>query len=102
MLTISHVGYRTFSRNYSIGDAAPDSLPVIVLRMKPTAGVLQNITVTAAKNIIENKIDRLVYNVDKDLTSQGGMATDVLKKIPQVTVDINGNVELLGNPSVNS
>ena len=28
------------------------------------------------------------------------MATDVLKKIPQVSVDVNGNVELLGNPSV--
>jgi outer membrane receptor protein involved in Fe transport len=42
----------------------------------------------------------LVYNLDKDITSQGGVATDALKKIPGVTVDIDGNVELLGNPSV--
>jgi outer membrane receptor protein involved in Fe transport len=64
------------------------------------AKTLQLVTVTSSKSIIENKPDRIIYNVDKDLTSQGGMATDVLKKIPQVTVDINGNVELLGNPSV--
>jgi len=42
----------------------------------------------------------MVYNVANDITSQGGVATDVLKKIPMVTVDIDGNVELLGNPSV--
>ena len=35
-----------------------------------------------------------------DLTSQGGAAIDVLKKVPQVTVDIDGNVELQGNSNI--
>ena len=64
----------------------------------PDTRILQSIVVSGKKSIIENKIDRIVYNVDKDITSQGGVATDVLRKIPQVTVDINGNVELLGQP----
>ena len=42
----------------------------------------------------------MVYNVDKDVTSQGGVATDVLKKIPQVDVDVDGNVELQGNANI--
>ena len=52
------------------------------------------------KPIVENKIDKIVYNVSNDITSQGGAAIDVLKKVPQVTVDIDGNVELQGNSNI--
>src|SRR5258705_748221 len=61
---------------------------------------LQNVTVTATNRLIENKIDKLVFNAEKDLTSQGGVATDILKKVPQVSVDIDGNVELAGSSSI--
>ena len=56
--------------------------------------------VKGTKPLVENKIDRIVYNVEKDVTSQSGAATDVLRKVPQVSVDANGNVEFLGNPSI--
>jgi outer membrane receptor protein involved in Fe transport len=39
-------------------------------------------------------IDRKVFNVDKSLTSAGGSAVDVMKNIPSVNVDIDGNVTL--------
>ncbi|MDT3401002.1 outer membrane beta-barrel family protein [Mucilaginibacter terrae] len=58
------------------------------------------VTVTAKTPIIENKIDKMVYNAANDITSQGGVALDVLKKVPQVSVDIDGNVELQGIASV--
>ena len=74
------------------------SLGTIQLRSSVTN--LKDVTVTAQKNIIENKIDKMVYNAENDLTSQSGVATDVLKKVPQVTVDINGNVELQGNSNI--
>ena len=35
-----------------------------------------------------------------DITSQGGLAIDVLKKVPEVTIDIDGNVELQGNSNI--
>jgi outer membrane receptor protein involved in Fe transport len=68
--------------------------------MSPLTKSLKGVVIISTKSIIENKPDRIIYNVDKDITSQSGVATDILRKIPQVTVDINGNVELLGNPSV--
>ncbi len=61
---------------------------------------MKEVTVTGSKNYMENKLDKFVYNVDKDITSDGGVATDVLKKVPQVSVDVDGNVELLGSNNI--
>jgi len=73
-------------------------LKIIILRKKQQS--LQNVTVTAQTKLVENKIDKLVYNAEKDITSQTGVATDVLKKVPQVSVDVDGNIELAGNSSI--
>ena len=62
--------------------------------------LLKEVTITTEKSLIENKIDKMVYNVDQDITSQGGVASDVLKKVPQVSIDVDGNVELQGNSSI--
>src|SRR5206468_7272796 len=61
---------------------------------------LPNVTVTSSAKLVDNKIDKLVYNAERDITSQSGVATDVLKKVPQVAVDVNGNVELAGSSSI--
>ena len=61
---------------------------------------LKEVEVTATTEIVENRIDKIVYNVANDITSQGGAAIDVLKKVPQVAVDIDGNVELQGNSNI--
>ena len=95
-LLIQFMGYEDFSQKIEI--AASITLPDILLKKKSVD--LNNVTVKSTRQIIENRLDKIVYNLDKDITSQGGIATDALKKIPGVTVDIDGNVELLGNPSV--
>lgn len=61
---------------------------------------IEGIIIVGKKAIVENKIDKIVYNVANDVTSQSGAAIDVLRKVPQVTVDADGNVELQGNPNV--
>jgi ferric enterobactin receptor len=68
--------------------------------LSPTINSLRDVTVTADKPLVENKIDKVVFNAANDITSQGGMALDVLKKVPQVNVDIDGNVELQGNSNI--
>ncbi|MGL1297050.1 hypothetical protein ACSTLA_23260, partial [Vibrio parahaemolyticus] len=35
-----------------------------------------------------------MFNVDKNLTSTGQTATEIMKSIPAVSVDIDGNVTL--------
>lgn len=55
---------------------------------------LSNVTVTAAKPTMSLGIDRKVYNVENNLMAAGGTATDLLKNIPAVNVDIDGNVSI--------
>ncbi|HET9824462.1 MAG TPA: TonB-dependent receptor, partial [Chitinophagaceae bacterium] len=56
--------------------------------------VLANVTVTGSKPLVQLGIDRKIYNVEKDLSATGGTAVDVMKNVPSVTVDIDGNVSL--------
>lgn len=59
--------------------------------------VLEGVTVTSNKPLLQMGIDRKIFNVDKNLTSQGGSAIDVMKNVPSVNVDIDGNVTLRNN-----
>ena len=70
------------------------------IALSVSAKTLAGVVVTGQKNLIENKIDKMVYNAEKDITSQGGVATDLLKKIPMISVDVDGNVELQGNGNI--
>jgi outer membrane receptor protein involved in Fe transport len=56
--------------------------------------LLGNVTVTASKPLLQLGIDRKIFNVDKNITSAGGSAVDVMKNVPSVSVDIDGNVSL--------
>lgn len=60
----------------------------------------EEIEVTAEKDFMTTQLDRKVFNVEKSLVSQGGTATDVLKNIPSVTVDADGNVSLRGSSNI--
>lgn len=55
---------------------------------------LSNVTVTGSKPTVSLGIDRKVYNVENNLMAAGGTATDLLKNIPSVNVDIDGNVSI--------
>ncbi len=60
----------------------------------PAAKQLENVVVTANRPALEMGIDRRTFNVAKSLTATGGSAVDVMKNIPSVSVDIDGNVKL--------
>ena len=66
----------------------------------PTITNLEEVTVTGTKDLIENKIDRLVYNAEKDATSKGGTAADVLRRTPLLTVDLEGNLSMRGSSNI--
>ena len=61
---------------------------------------LQTVEITAQKEVVENKIDRKIYNVAKDLNAASGSAENVLQNVPSVTFDSDGNLNLRGGANV--
>jgi hypothetical protein len=55
---------------------------------------LENVTVSDSKSLLTMSIDRKIFNVEKNLTSVGGTAVDVMKNVPSLNVDIDGNVTM--------
>lgn len=55
---------------------------------------LGGVTVTTTSSRLRMDIDKKVFNVDQNIVSAGGTALDVMKNVPSVNVDIDGNVSL--------
>src|SRR5580693_782806 len=98
-ILVESIGYTSYSVHHMLIDKSSFKNLGKILLVKKIAN-LQAVTVTQSQKLIENRIDKMVFNAEKDLTSQGGVATDILKKIPQVSVDVDGNVELAGSTSI--
>lgn len=99
-VNIEFIGYEKTTLDNIILSNDKHSVILETVFLSSSMHNLQSVTIVGDKPVIENKIDKIVYNVANDITSQGGAAIDVLKKVPQVTVDVDGNVELQGNSNI--
>ncbi|RYF67296.1 MAG: TonB-dependent receptor, partial [Cytophagaceae bacterium] len=99
-IVASFMGYETkILENVLITSGSPPIL-LGVISMRTDSRTLNEVVVTGEKALIEDKDDRLVYNAEKDLTNAGGTAMDVLKKVPLLTIDPDGTVQLKGSSSI--
>ena len=98
-LTISFVGYRSQTRPVRLTADAPTLTPGPI-KLAPEGNVLNEVTVMGQKALIEDKGDRLVYNAEQDISNAGGTAADVLRKVPTLSVDVSGNVQMRGSGNI--
>lgn len=94
-LSVGFMGYKTKNLSLKTSPERPDHNAGTIY-LSPVAGNLKEVEITGQKALIENKVDKLVYNAEQDITNAGGDATDVMRKVPMLSVDINGNVQLRG------
>ncbi|HTS45208.1 MAG TPA: outer membrane beta-barrel family protein [Puia sp.] len=64
------------------------------IKLQADAQMLGEVVVTGSKPLVQLGIDRKIYNVEKDISAAGGSAVDIMKNVPSVAVDIDGNVTL--------
>ncbi len=95
--TVEFISYKTkklnistINRNFNIGS----------IQLELDIEALDIVEITAEKRALEFKPNMLVFNVDKDISSAGSMASEVLNNIPAVSVDPNGNISLRGQNNV--
>ncbi len=88
-----------FSEIFEISAAKSDVI-VKTIELIPVAKALSEVTLTAKKPLIEQKLDRMVVNVEASVTNVGASAMEVLEKSPGVSVDKDGNISLKGKQGV--
>lgn len=71
-----------------------------VIRMKSSISELGVAEIVDEKRFMEVQLDKKVYNVGENLTTDGGSASEVLENIPSVEVDIDGQISLRGSSNV--
>ena len=99
-ITVSSVNFnRVNSGVFPISENDTAAL-LDALILQRVAKNLAAVVVSSKKPLIEQKIDRMVVNVDASVTNVGSTALEVLEKSPGVSVDKDGNISLKGKPSV--
>lgn len=100
LISVTAIGHqKTYSKPFALNpqqrsfQLAPLSLPAM-------AKTLSDVTVTAKRPLIEQKIDRTILNVEASITNAGASALEVLEKAPGVAVDREGNISLKGKDGV--
>ena len=95
-IKISVLGYKEIIKNASL---FPPEMEIDLgdLKLATDTKVLSEVTVTGEKSGMTMNLDKKTFNVDKNITSTGGTAEDVLKNVPSISVDADGGVKLRNN-----
>lgn len=67
------------------------------LRLRPATTMLSELTVTAMKPLVTREIDRIGYDVKNDIEAPTSNLSDILKKVPMVSVEPDGTIKINGS-----
>lgn len=100
IVEIQFIGYKTYSKKITL-NAENKSINLNTISLEEAAAQLDEVQVVSEKSTFEQKIDRKVINVGKDLISAGATAGEIMNNIPSVSVDPQTNaISLRGNENV--
>ncbi|MCC7299332.1 MAG: TonB-dependent receptor [Bacteroidia bacterium] len=99
-LGVTAVGYGDFKSQKLVLSDSVRFLNLGMIQLSAQISAINGATVSADKPLIENKVDKLIYNASQDIISKGGSATDLLRKVPMVEVDMDGNVSVRGSQNI--
>lgn len=95
-----YVGFDAYESEASISESSINfTLPTISLNPGKALS-LKTVEILDFRDLIEDRPDGLVYNVEQDATNLGTTADEMLRKVPMVTVDLDGNVSLRGSQNI--
>lgn len=98
LVKASYVGYQpAYSSSFTVNGAAV-TVPGITL--DKLSASMKAVTVTAQKQVVEVKADKMVVNVEGTINAVGSDALDLLRKSPGVLVDKDDNLSVSGKNGV--
>ncbi|EMS33999.1 TonB-dependent receptor [Mariniradius saccharolyticus AK6] len=97
---VSFMGFQNFTTEpFELSEQNP-SIELGNVALDQEAVALQEVTVMGQRDLIEEKVDRTIYNAENDKTLMGGDATDVMRRVPMLSVDLDGNVSMRGSSNI--
>src|SRR5689334_1865783 len=85
------------SSPFAVGSAG---VALGAIPLKASVMLLDEIEVRSERSLFHTDVDRRVYNVEKDVMAKSSTVSGLLRNIPSVQVDIDGNVSLRGSQDV--
>ena len=99
VLSISYIGYKAYEKEFAI-TSSKKAVNLNMISLAEDSHVLKEVEVVGQKSQMKFEIDKKVFDVDQNIASAGGSASDVLTNIPSVEVNNEGDVSLRGNSNV--
>ena len=102
-LLVTAIGFKTIEKTVSFGlkpGGAPEDMMAQLdrdlgnIKLETDIQQLSEVVVTGDKPTLQLGIDRKIFNVEKNIVSQGGTGVDVMRNVPTVNVDIDGNITM--------
>ena len=99
-VSIQYIGYKTYNSEIEI-TRGNRNIDLGNIYLEEEAAGLDEVTVIAERSTIQQKLDRKVINVGKDLTTAGPTASDIMNNLPSVSIDQQtGAIAMRGNQNV--
>ncbi|SHI69776.1 TonB-dependent receptor domain-containing protein [Flavobacterium terrae] len=96
---VQFMGYKKYTKNFSLSNN--DKSANLNIALEEEATQLDEVSVVKERSTIEQKIDRKVVNVGKDLIASGTTASEILNNVPTVSIDPQTKeLSLRGNSNV--
>ena len=99
-VVISFIGYESINNGPYKVTGKGESFDLGKTMLTSSSTELDAVVVEGQRELIEDKVDRIVYNATQDKTTAGGDASDVLRRVPLLSVDLEGNVSLRGSSNI--
>lgn len=97
---IKFIGYNsTHIESFVMSPRQPEVI-LGEIKLNQASENLEAVTVTGQRQMLQHNLDKKVFNVEKDITSEGGTALEIMQNIPSIEVDMEGNVSLRGSQNV--
>ncbi len=97
-LLAKSLGYIPYKMSINVAEKSTLKLPIV--SMKDNTVNLSDVEIVVEKPFVQMQGEKKVFNVGQNMVNTGGTAQDVLQRLPSVSVDIDGNIALRGNTSV--
>lgn len=99
-IVLKFIGYKNTKVDGILVTPKQPEQSIGTIKLKSTSNDIAEIVVTGQKSMLQTNLDKKVINVDRNISAEGGTALDIMRSIPSVDVDVQGNVSLRGSSNL--